>query len=223
MRILIVEDEQKIASLLASGLSEQGFTADVAGDGESALNEARVGRYDAILLDLSLPKIDGLQVLRVLREENNLVPVLILSARSEVGERINGLESGADDFVPKPFSVKEVVARLRAIQRRRAGDVVTSLQVADLRVNLLTREVNRGTRSIDVTGREFTLLECLMRAPGRVFQRQQITEKVWGFHLECGTNLVDVYIKRLREKVDEGEAVKLIHTVRGMGYLIKTA
>jgi two-component system, OmpR family, response regulator len=221
MRILVVEDEKKIASLLRRGFKEQGFTVDVLEDGLEALQRATTEPYDAIILDIMLPGRDGLSVLRQLRESGITTPVLLLTARGEVSERVEGLNIGADDYLAKPFAMDEVVARVRALVRRTTGEKVSLYKVADLTVNLVSREIYRGKRKVELTGREFGLMEYLIRTPGQVFTRTQIQERVWDYHFDPNTNLVDVYIQRLRRKVDDGEAEKLIHTVRGVGYCLK--
>ena len=221
MKILVIEDEKKIANLLQKGLREQGYTVDLSHDGNDGLERASAQPYDAIILDIMLPGRDGLSVLRKLRERKVTTPVLVLTARGEVNERVEGLNAGADDYLAKPFAMDELVARLRALMRRVTGENISFYKVADLSMNLVSREVIRGTRKITLTAREFRLLEHLMRSPEQVLTRTQIIERVWEYHFDPGTNLVDVYIQRLRRKVDDGEAVKLIQTVRGVGYAIK--
>jgi heavy metal response regulator len=221
MKILVIEDEKKIANLLQKGLREHGYTVDLSHDGNDGLERASAQPYDAIILDIMLPGRDGLSVLRKLRERKVTTPVMVLTARGEVNERVEGLNAGADDYLAKPFAMDELVARLRALMRRVTGENISFYKVADLSMNLVSREVMRGTRKIVLTGREFRLLEHLMRSPEQVLTRTQIIERVWEYHFDPGTNLVDVYIQRLRRKVDDGEEVKLIQTVRGVGYAIK--
>lgn len=221
MKILVIEDEKKIANLLQKGLREQGYTVDLSHDGNDGLERASAQPYEAIILDIMLPGRDGLSVLRKLRERKVTTPVLVLTARGEVNERVEGLNAGADDYLAKPFAMDELVARLRALMRRVTGENISFYKVADLSMNLVSREVIRGTRKITLTAREFRLLEHLMRSPEQVLTRTQIIERVWEYHFDPGTNLVDVYIQRLRRKVDDGEVVKLIQTVRGVGYAIK--
>ncbi len=221
MKLLVIEDEAKIASLLKKGLQEQGFTVDISGDGEDGLERATKTPYDAIVIDIMLPKRDGLSVLKTLRTRKVTAPVMIITARGDVNERIEGLNLGADDYMAKPFSMDEVVARIRALVRRVTGETITLYKVGDLVMNLVTREVTRGTRRINLTAREFRLLEHLMRLPAQVVTRTQLIERVWEYHFDPGTNLVDVYIQRLRRKVDDGEDVKLIQTVRGVGYCVR--
>lgn len=221
MRILVVEDEKKIASLLRRGLREQGFTVDLLENGIEAYEQASTQPYDTMILDIMLPGRDGLSVLRQLRENGILTPVLLLTARGEVNERIEGLNLGADDYLSKPFSMDEVTARVRALLRRATGEKLSLYKLGDLTMNLVSREIFRGKRKVDLTTREFGLLEYLISTPGQVFTRTQIQERVWDYHFDPNTNLVDVYIQRLRRKVDDGETVKLIHTVRGVGYCLK--
>jgi len=221
MRILVVEDEKKIASLIRKGLVEVGFNPLVCGRGDDALHLATTERFDAIVLDIMLPGRDGLSVLRQLREERNAVPVILLTARDGLAERVEGLNLGADDYLTKPFSIEELVARLRAVRRRVSGEGLSVLQCEDLTLNLITRDVSRAGRKIELTVREFALLEYLMRSPGRVLTRTQLCEQVWDYHFDPGTNVVDVCIQRVRRKLDDGHAVKLVQTVRGVGYTLK--
>lgn len=222
MRALIVEDEKKIAAHLRRALAEAGFATDVLHRGDEALSALRDIPYDVAILDVMLPGLDGLAVLKRLRADANAVPVLVLTARGEVGERVEGLELGADDYLAKPFAVEEVVARIRALLRRRSGESLTIHSVADLTMDVSRRRVTRGGDRIDLTAREFSLLELFLRSPGHVFTRTQICEKVWEYHFEPGTNIVDVYVQRLRQKVDHEFDLKLIHTVRGVGYYLAT-
>jgi DNA-binding response OmpR family regulator len=221
MRVLIVEDEKKIANLLRRGLTEQGFSVETSEHGDEAFELAANTPYDAIVLDIMLPGRDGLSIVRGLRERKVTTPVLLLTARGEVNERVEGLNLGADDYLTKPFAVDEVVARLRALIRRASGEKLSFYRVGDLTLHLLSREATRGTRRVELTTREFNLLECLMRSPGQVFTRSQIHERVWDYHFDPGTNLVDVYIQRLRRKIDDGEPERLIQTMRGVGYCVK--
>jgi DNA-binding response OmpR family regulator len=220
MRILVVEDEKKIATFVQRGLKECGFVVDVIHRGDEALDIILDHPFDAVVLDIMLPGRDGLSILRVLRERANCVPVLVLTARGEISERVEGLNLGADDYLAKPFSIDELVARVRALIRRNSGETLHRYRVNDLTLDLATRAVRRGSRRIDLTAREFSVLECLMRSPGRVFTRTQLCQHVWEYHFDPESNLVDVYIQRLRRKVDDGEPVKLIQTVRGAGYRI---
>ena len=223
MRILVVEDEKKIATFVQRGLKDCGFVVDVVHRGDEALDIILDHPFDAVVLDIMLPGRDGLSILRVMRERGNCVPVLVLTARGEISERVEGLNLGADDYLAKPFSIDELVARVRALIRRNSGETLHRYRVNDLTLDLATRAVRRGSRRIDLTAREFSVLECLMRSPGRVFTRTQLCQHVWEYHFDPESNLVDVYIQRLRRKVDDGEPIKLIQTVRGAGYRIGDA
>ena len=223
MRILVVEDEQKIATFIQRGLKECGFVVDIVHRGDTALEIIEGNHFDAIVLDIMLPGRDGLSVLRILRQRANAVPVIVLTARGEISEKVEGLDLGADDYLAKPFSIDELAARVRALLRRNSGENFIRYRVEDLALDLATRVVRRGNRRIELTTREFSLLECLMRAPGRVFTRTQLCEHVWEYHFDPESNLVDVYIQRLRRKIDDGESTKLIQTVRGAGYRIGDA
>lgn len=221
MKVLVIEDEKKIAAFVRKGLDAHGFVVDVARDGNEGFALATTRPYDALVLDILLPGRDGLSILRGLRERRMGVPVILLTARSELDERVEGLNLGADDYLTKPFHIEELIARLHAVIRRASGTPQNILEVGDLTMNLLTREVRRAGRSIELTQREFALLELLMRAPGRVLTRVEVMERVWEYHFDPGTNLVDVYIQRLRRKVDDGFPIKLIETIRGVGYRIR--
>jgi two-component system, OmpR family, response regulator len=223
MGILVVEDEKKIAGFIQRGLKECGFVVDVVHRGDEALEIILDNHFDVVILDIMLPGRDGLSVLRILRQRANAVPVLILTARGEISEKVEGLDLGADDYLAKPFSIDELTARVRALTRRNSGENLVRYRVQDLTLDLATRVARRGARRIDLTTREFSLLECLMRAPGRVFTRTQLCQHVWEYHFDPESNLVDVYIKRLRRKIDDGETTKLIQTVRGAGYRIEDA
>lgn len=221
VKVLVIEDEKKIASFLRKGLEAQGFVVEHAANGDDGYTLATTRPYDALVLDIMLPGRDGLSILRNLRERKIPLPVILLTARSELNERLEGLNLGADDYLTKPFHIEELIARLHAVTRRAAGASQSILAVADLSVNLLTRKVTRGTADIELTAREFSLLEHLMRSPGRVLTRVEICERVWDYNFDPGTNLVEVYIQRVRKKVDEGFATKLVETIRGVGYRIK--
>jgi DNA-binding response OmpR family regulator len=223
MRVLIVEDERKIATFVRKALTEAGFNPTLCATGAEAVELTTNERFDAVVLDIMLPGRDGLSVLRQMREQHNTVPVILLTARGGLNERIEGLNLGADDYMTKPFSTEELIARLRAVRRRMSGEGLSVQQYADLTLNLITREVIRAGRKIELTTREYGLLEYLLRSPGRVFTRSQLCEQVWDYHFDPGTNVVDVCVQRLRRKVDEGHAVKLIHTVRSVGYTLKGA
>ena len=221
MRVLVVEDEKKTASFVRKALQAEGFAVDVCHNGDDALAAAKATPFDVIVLDIMLPGRDGLSVLRQLRERKNTTPVLLLSARGEVNERVEGLNAGADDYLPKPFELAELVARVRALTRRGGENKSTVLRVADLTLDTLTRKAQRGETEIELTAREYRLLEFLMRSAGRLCGRMMIIEKVWDYDFDPGTNLVDVYIRRLREKIDADFEPKLLHTVRGSGYVLK--
>jgi DNA-binding response OmpR family regulator len=221
MRVLVVEDEKQIAGFVKKGLEEQGFTVDVCDNGNDGYALATSQSYNAIVLDIMLPGRDGLSILRNLRKQKNAVPVIVLTARSELDERLEGLNLGADDYLTKPFFVEELIARIHAIARRASGEQLSILQLDNLAVNLITREVKRGDRAIALTAREFSLLEYLMRSPGRVYTRTQILEHVWGYDFDPSTNLIDVHVQRLRKKLDAGNEIPLIETVRGVGYRVR--
>jgi DNA-binding response OmpR family regulator len=223
MRILVVEDERKIAGFIRQGLEEQGFDVEVSANGNDAYALITTHPYDAIVLDIMLPGRDGLSILRGMREQKSAVPVILLTARTELNERIDGLNLGADDYMTKPFFVEELIARIHAVARRAKDEPAGLLRVGDLSVSLLTRQVRRGEREVELTAREFSLLERLMRTPGRVFTRTQLLEHVWGYDFDPETNLVDVNIRRLRKKIDDEAGEPLIETVRGVGYRIRKA
>ena len=223
MKILVVEDDRKIASFIQRGLKEHGFVVEVCADGNEGYTRAISQVYDVIVLDIMLPGRDGLSILRALREKKSTVPVILLTARSGLNERVEGLNLGADDYLPKPFYVEELIARIQAVVRRVSGEQLTQLTADGLVVNLITRDVLRGEERIDLTAREFNLLELLMRSPGRVFTRTQILEHVWGYDFDPQTNVVDVYIRRLRAKIDEPSEPSRIETVRGVGYRFRRA
>jgi DNA-binding response OmpR family regulator len=217
----LAEDERKLASFIRKALREAGFATDEVHDGADALDHALHTTYDTVILDVMLPTQDGLSVLRQLREARVETPVMILTARGEVSQRIAGLEMGADDYMSKPFSMRELLARVAALTRRAAPTRAAILQVADLTMNVLTREVSRGGRKIALAQREFALLEFLMRAPEEVHSRTRLCEHVWEHHFDTGTNVVDAFVNRLRKKIDEGEPVKLLQTERGIGYVLR--
>ncbi|MCP3962128.1 MAG: response regulator transcription factor [bacterium] len=223
MKVLVVEDNPKIRSFIHRGLKEQGFAVQVCADGDEGLSYAVSASHDAIVLDIMLPGRDGLSLLRELRERKNAVPVILLTARSSLAERVEGLDLGADDYLTKPFYMEELIARLHAVVRRTSGEPSSVLQVADLVVDLISREVKRGEDELELTAREFNLLQLLMRSPGRVLTRTQILEHVWGYDFDPQTNVVDVYIRRVRRKIDRGDSPSLIETVRGVGYRFRRA
>jgi len=221
MRVLVVEDEKKTASFIRKALQAENFAVDVCHNGEDALAAAKTTPFDAIVLDIMLPSRDGLSVLQQLRQRNNPTPVLLLSARGEVNERVAGLNAGADDYLPKPFALVELIARVRALGRRTIENKSSVLRIADLTLDTVTRQAQRAGRNIELTAREYRLLEFLLRSAARICTRMAILEKVWDYDFDPGTNLVDVYIKRLREKIDADAEPKLLHTVRGVGYVLK--
>jgi DNA-binding response OmpR family regulator len=222
MRLLIVEDESKTAALLSATLLKNGFEVVCVDDGQAGLKRALGGGFDALLVDIMLPKLDGLSLVRQLRAKGDTTPVIILSARGEVDQRVEGLDAGADDYLPKPFAVSELLARLRSLLRRNSQQKPTVLTVADLTFDQTMREVRRGGRRIELSTRESLLLECLLRAEGGVVSRRDIISTVWEYDFDPGTNLVEVYVRRLRDKIDRDFTPALIQTVRGLGYAIRS-
>jgi two-component system OmpR family response regulator len=220
VKVLIVEDEKKIAAFVRKGLEAQGFVVEVAHHGDEGFALATTRPYDVAILDIMLPGRDGLSILRNLRERKIALPVLLLTARGELNGRLEGLNLGADDYPTKPFHIEELIARIHAVARRAAGTSQSILAVADLKMALLTRKVTRRGPAIELTAREFSLLEHLLRSPGRVLTRVEICERVWDYNFDPGTNLVDVYVQRIRKKVDGDFPAKLIETIRGVGYRI---
>ncbi|HEV7128741.1 MAG TPA: response regulator transcription factor [Ktedonobacterales bacterium] len=225
MRVLVVEDERKLARLIAAGLAEERHTVDLAFDGDEAIGRAQAGIYDAIVLDVMLPGRSGIEVCRWLRAHDINTPVLLLTARDQLEDKVAGLDAGADDYMTKPFAFEELMARLRALARRASGlpegpSTPTALMVGDLTLDLVRHDARRGERHIHFTTREFALLEFLMRHPGRPFSRTQIVMRVWPDESEATSNVVDTYIHYLRDKIDRGFSHPLLHTVRGVGYVI---
>lgn len=219
MRVLIVEDERKISAYVKRGLEEQGYAVDVAYTGREALDWAAAAPYDAIVLDVLLPEMDGFAVCRELRQRGLRTPILMLTARDGVDDRVAGLDAGADDYLVKPFALKELLARLRALARRLPDQPkTTELHVADLVLDAATHRVRRGDKLIDLTAKEYAVLECLLRESPRVLTRTMIAEHVWNYDVYNQSNVVDVYIRNLRRKIDDGCDLKLIQTVRGAGY-----
>lgn len=221
MRVLVVEDQKKLAAFLRKGLAADNLVVDLLHDGDEAMERILTQPYDAIILDIMLPSRDGLSILREMRRQHANTPVLLLSARGNVNERVEGLNLGADDYLPKPFSISEVVARVRVLLRRASGEHATLMQVADLTLNVVSREATRGGAKVDLTNREFAVLEYLMANSGRVITKTALCEHVWEHHFDTGTNVVEVCIQRLRRKIDEGHVRKLLHTVRGAGYVLR--
>lgn len=222
MKILIVEDEYKTGSYLKQGLTESGFTVDLAGTGTDGLYLAQTGDYDLLLLDVMLPGMDGWQVLARLRQAGKDMPVLFLTAKDQVDDRVKGLELGADDYLVKPFAFSELLARVRSLLRRgRNATEASVLQAADLELDILRRRVTRAGRRVELTAREFALLELLVRRQGEVLPRSLIASQVWDMNFDSDTNVIDVAVRRLRAKVDDDFELKLIRTVRGMGYVLE--
>ncbi|MBK6779597.1 MAG: response regulator transcription factor [Gemmatimonadetes bacterium] len=221
MKILLVEDDRTVGQYVHRGLTEQGFQVELVADGAEALESATHGSFDLLVLDLRLPGMTGLEVLRTLRDRGNTMPILVLTAQDALDFKVQALRSGADDYVTKPFAFEELLARVEALGRRPKQLAPRALRIGDLELDLGTREVTRAGRRLELTPKEYAVLEYLMRHAGRVMSRTLITEYAWDYHFDPGTNIVDVVINRLRKKVDQGQATRLIHTVRGVGYVIK--
>ncbi|HMZ53331.1 MAG TPA: response regulator transcription factor [Nitrospira sp.] len=221
MRVLVVEDETKVGSFIKRALEEESYAVDLCEDGAQGLDQALTGSYDLIMIDLMLPGLPGMEVLTRLRKEKIQTPVLILTAQSKVDQRVKGLDAGADDYLTKPFAIDELLARVRALLRRGTAEASGTLQIDDLILNPATREVTRGGQRIDLTVKEYALLEYFMRHAGRVLTRPMISDHVWNQDFDTFTNVIDVYVNYLRNKIDRGRARKLIHTIRGSGYMLK--
>jgi len=221
MKILVVEDDRTVGQYVVRGLTEQGFQTELVTDGTEALQAASQGSYDLLVLDLRLPGMTGFEVLRTLRDRGITTPILVLTAQDALDFKVQALRAGADDYVTKPFAFEELLARVEALGRRPKQIASKHLRVADLDLDVGTREVTRGGRRLELTPKEYAVLEYLMRHAGRVMSRTLITEYAWDYHFDPGTNIVDVVINRLRKKVDQGQATRLIHTVRGVGYVLK--
>ena len=221
MKILVVEDDKTVAQYVKRGLEEAGNHVDAAGDGEQGLTLASDGHYDLLVLDLRLPKLEGRELLRTLRDRGVAMPVLVLTAQDSVDYKVQALRMGADDYVTKPFALEELLARVEALGRRPKSIAPPVLKIADLTLDTGSREVRRGGKPIDLTPKEYAVVEYLMRHQGRVMPRTLITEYAWDYHFDPGTNIVDVVITRLRKKIDSGREPKLIHTVRGVGYVVR--
>jgi len=222
VKILVVEDDRVVGQYIKRGLEEAQYHADLVDDGREALRIISGSHYDLVVLDLRLPGMTGLELLRTVRDRGITVPVLVLTAQDAVGHKVEALRSGADDYVTKPFAFEEVLARVEALARRPKELRSPKLAVADLELDSATHEVRRAGAAVDLTPKEYAVLEYLMRHAGRVMSRTLITEYAWDYHFDPGTNIVDVVINRLRKKIDSGEARKLLHTVRGVGYVIRT-
>ena len=222
MRILVVEDDHSIAEFVAAGLRQEGFAVDVASNGVDGLDLAGAHPYDAAIVDVMLPRLDGLSLVAALRRASVTTPVLFLSARHSVDDRVKGLQTGGDDYLTKPFAFQELLARVQALTRRGQLPIESAeLAVGDLRLDRLTRRASRGGTPIELRPREFALLEYLMRHPGKVVSKTTIVSQVWNYSFDTGTNAVDVLVHRLRDKIDKDFASKLLHTVRGVGYVLK--
>lgn len=220
MRILLIEDEIKLANFIRRGLVAESYAVDLANDGRSGLELWETYQYDLVILDLSLPVMDGTDVLRCARKRNSSAPVLILSARDNVEDKVRHIERGADDYLTKPFAYSELLARIKALMRRGPANATSSIRIRDLEIDRLSKEVQRAGRVIPLTAKEYALLEYLMSNAGRVLSRDRIIEHVWDLSFDGVRNIVDVYIRQLRGKVDDGHELKLLHTVRGVGYTI---
>jgi len=221
MKILVVEDEKKVAKFLKQGLEEERYAVDVASDGLQGETLAMSGDYDLIILDIFLPKKDGIVVLKGIRSKQLKTPVLMLTAKSSVEDKVEGLDSGADDYLSKPFAFAELVARVRSLLRRGAAEKSTILKIQDLQLDTVTHKAKRGDKAIELTGKEYALLEYLMRNINRVLTRTVLSEHIWNYNFDTGTNVVDVYVNHLRSKIDDGFEKKLLFTVRGVGYVLK--
>lgn len=222
MRILVVEDERELRKLTTKRLVEEGYSVDACEDGEDALQYLAMAEYDAVILDILLPKVDGLSVLRTMRQQKNRTPVLLLTAKGAVEDKVEGLNSGADDYLAKPFSYDELLARIRVMLRRQAVDTAENiLTLADLTLDLNTRVARRGNKVLHLTQKEYALLEYLLHNKGIVLSREKIEQHIWNYDYDGASNVIDVYIRCLRKKIDDGYPKKLIHTVRGAGYVIR--
>ena len=221
MRILIVEDEKKVSAFIKKGLEEETYAVDIAPDGEEGLLLGEQNQYDLIILDLMLPKIDGLEVLSRLRGRKIETPILLLTAKDSVEDKVTGLNQGADDYLTKPFAFSELLARIRVLLRRGKADVQTKLEIADLTLDLVSHKVIRENHDIELTGKEYSLLEYFLRNQGKVLTRTMIAEHVWDYNFDTFTNVIDVYVNHLRKKIDKNYSQKLLHTLRGVGYIMK--
>ena len=221
MRILVIEDEKKVAGFIKKGMEEETYAVDVAVDGEEGLAMAEVNQYDLIILDLMLPKIDGLEVLTRCREKKINTPILLLTAKDSVEDKVTGLNKGADDYLTKPFAFSELLARSRSLLRRGQGEAKTVLKLDDLSLDMVSHKVNRNGEEVELTGKEYSLLEYFMRNQSKVLTRTMIAEHVWDYNFDTFTNVIDVYINHLRKKIDKDHPKKLLHTLRGVGYVLK--
>ncbi len=221
MRILIVEDEKKVAGFIKKGLEEETYAVDAAHDGEEGFHLASMNQYDMIILDLMLPNMDGLEVLTRLRDKKINIPILLLTAKDAVEDKVTGLNKGADDYLTKPFAFSELLARVRSLLRRGQAETKTELKVGDLSLDLVSHKVNRNGEEIELTGKEYSLLEYFMRNEGKVLTRTMIAEHVWDYNFDTFTNVIDVYVNHLRKKIDKQYPAKLLHTLRGVGYVMR--
>jgi len=221
MRILIVEDEKKVAAFIKKGLEEETYAVDIATDGEEGFHLGEQNQYDLIILDLMLPKINGLDILSGLRAQKIDTPILLLTAKDSVEDKVEGLNQGADDYLTKPFAFSELLARIRVLLRRGKAESKTILEIADLTLNLVSHKVSRGNEEIELTGKEYSLLEYFMRNQEKVLTRTMIAEHVWDYNFDTFTNVIDVYVNHLRKKIDKNFSNKLLHTLRGVGYVMK--
>jgi heavy metal response regulator len=221
MRILVIEDEKKVATFIKKGLVEEHYAVDTAFEGEEGLYLAEINEYDLIVLDLMIPKIDGFGVLKKIRERKNNVPILVLTAKDSIDDTVRGLDAGCDDYLTKPFAFAELLARIRALLRRDKKEKESVLRIADLSLSIVTHKVMRQGKEIELTSKEYTLLEYFMRNPEKVLTRTMISEHVWDYHFDSNTNVIDVYVNYLRKKIDKDFDPKLIHTIRGIGYMMK--
>lgn len=221
MRILIVEDEKKVAAFIKKGFEEETYAVDVAHDGEEGYNLAEMGQYDLIVLDLMLPKMNGMDVLGKLRDNKVNTPIILLTAKDSVEDKVTGLNKGADDYLTKPFAFSELLARVRSLLRRGQTETKTVLQVGNLTLDLVSHKVNRDGEEIELTGKEYSLLEYFMRNEGKVLTRTMIAEHVWDYNFDTFTNVIDVYVNHLRKKIDKKHTEKLLHTLRGVGYVMR--
>lgn len=221
MRILIVEDEKKVAGFIKKGLEEETYAVDVAYDGEEGFHLADMNQYDLIILDLMLPKMDGLEVLTRLRDNKVSTPILLLTAKDAVDDKVTGLNKGADDYLTKPFAFSELLARIRSLLRRGQVETQTELKVGDLCLDMVSHKVSRNDEEIELTGKEYSLLEYFMRNEGKVLTRTMIAEHVWDYNFDTFTNVIDVYVNHLRKKIDKKYPAKLLHTLRGVGYVMR--
>ncbi len=221
MRILIIEDEKKVASFIKKGLEEEYFVADIAFDGREGLKLVTSEEYDVIIMDVMLPYMDGFTLVKEIRKQNILTPVLMLTVKDSIKDKVEGLDAGADDYLTKPFAFEELIARLRALLRRNEKSKISKLSAGDLEIDLLSHKITRDNREIILTPKEYSILEYLMRNRNKVVSRTKLIEHVYDYHFDTETNIIDVYINKLRSKIDSSEDKPLIHTIRGIGYILK--